>query len=389
MNIGNTNTLIRFRQTAGVMTALGLIILMVAFLVSVPAIAAAPNEPEVTASASCGLHRTWINWTANSGGGLETAVGSVSVVIVSDDGTTAEIGRGEFTAANGYAFTSRYRVPRAIENMTAHLVVTAEQGFVDGSGIGATAQTAEFFVPHCKDGTTSTSAATTTTTGATTTTEPTTTTTLPAGESATASGACEVTVDGVSYPIEVVITGASGATGTVTINGSDIGYTIDADGEVTVTAQGAAGSNTVVVVDDVSGLLLDDTIVIEECGTTTTTQPTTTTTQPTTTTTQPTTTTTQATTTTTEAVTTTSAPETTSTSVAATTSQATTATTGGGTSESTAPPVSVLPAQVDQGGTLPDTGIANGSLALVGAMLIVTGAGLLVLTNRKTGIQGR
>ncbi len=291
MNIGRSNiaALARARRFAGMLTALGLAVLMVAFLTTTPASAASDDQPAISAGYSCGLNRTWIPWTASSGGGLDTPDDSVSVQIQFDNGTTTEIGRGEFNSGNGYSFDGRYRVPRADEEFNAIVIVTTEQGFENGAGIGATAQTAEFFVPICKDGTTSTGANTTTTTS------PTTTTTQPTGQSAVATAVCEVTGTVSSYPIEVTVTGDPGATGTVTINGTDIAYTIDADGSITVSTLGVEGTNTVVVTDDVGGVLLDTTFDLEDCtNTTTTTVPATTTTAPatTTTTTQPPTTTT-------------------------------------------------------------------------------------------------
>jgi len=304
MNIGRANlvALARARRFAGMLTALGLAVLMVAFLTTTPASASSDDQPAISAGYSCGLSRTWIVWSASSGGGLDTPDDSVSVVIEFDNGTTTEIGRGEFNAGNGYAFNDRYRVPRDDEEFNAIVIVTTEQGFENGAGIGAAAQTASFFVPICKDGTTSTGANTTTTTS------PTTTTTQPTGQTAVATAVCEVTGNGSSYPIDVTVTGDPGATGTVTINGTDIAYTIDADGSITVSAQGVEGTNTIVVTDDVGGVLLNTSVDLEDCAnTTTTTAPaTTTTTQPTTTTTQPPTTTTQPTTTTTQPPTTTS-----------------------------------------------------------------------------------
>lgn len=382
MGRGNTAGAMRLRQMAGVMTALGLVILMIAFLVAVPAGPALADEPEISGGYSCGLNRTWIAWTASAAAGVATADGTVRVDVEFEDGTLVEIGRGEFNDGNGYSFSSRYRVPRENEKMNAHLIVTAEQGFVDGTGVGSTDQTADFYVPVCKDGTTST--------GATTTTEPSTTTSLPTGSEAVASGACELIEGTAIYPIEVTVSGDEGATGTVEINGATIPYTIDADGEVVITAEGGAGTNTIVVTDDVAGVLLDTELVLEDCSeTTTTSQETTTTTQATTTTTEATTTTTEATTTTTEATTTTTEATTTSQATTATTSQATTTTegetsSGGGST----PDVSVLPQQIEQE-TLPETGLADGELALVGVFLVVAGAGLLMVTNRKMGFEGR
>ena len=79
--------------------------------------------------------------------------------------------------------------------------------------------------------------------------------------------------DSATFPITVTVTGDEGATGTVTINGADLAYTIDADGEVIIAAEGVAGDNTVEVVDDVFGSILSEVLNIPDCspGTTTTT----------------------------------------------------------------------------------------------------------------------
>ena len=231
-------------------------------------------------------------------------------------------------------------------------IIVEVEIFDDGSGANSVLEGEWIDVPHCKSGTTST-------------TEPATTTTVPVTQSAEVSAACVLDGDTATYPITVTVNGEEGATGTVTINGVDTAYVIDADRSIEVNANGAPGDNTVVVTDDEAGEILNQVLALEDCtpATTTTTQPTTTTTAPTTT--------TQGTTTTTQATTTITTPTTTTTESS---------------SQTSTPPVSVLPTDLDQT-ELPQTGIDNGPLAGVGIGLVLTGAGLLVATRREEGLS--
>ena len=148
--------------------------------------------------------------------------------------------------------------------------------------------------------------------------------------------------DVATFPITVTVTGDEGASDTVTVNGVDYPYTIDASGEVVIATDGVAGDNTVDVVDDSFGSILSEVLNIPDCspGTTTTTDP----------------------------------------------GETTTTTTEDSSSNTEAPPVSVLPTEIDQT-ELPQTGIDNGPLAALGLTMLIGGAGLLVAVRRNEALE--
>lgn len=439
------------RSTAGAFTTLGLAMLLIAMVV-VPATPAFAAEPLLDTLRQCDAAEEQTNWswTASSSdpspdGG--TADGAVRVIAERDVNGVINrftIATGEFNDANGYQMSGVFNPWQ--NNIYWRIVVEVEQ-FNDGSGVDSSVASDWTWISHCKDGTTSSTAPTTTTSipvtqsadvtaacvlddgvatypitvtvngeeGATGTvsingadtpytidatgtfevtaegmagtntvvvtddeageilnqdlvledcTPP--TTTIPVTQSATVDGSCELEGETAVYPITVTVNGEEGATGTVSINGVDTPYTIDATGTVVVTGDGAAGDNTVTVTDDEVGIILNEVLVLEDCTPATTTTPTTT----------PTTTTPSTTPSTTEPSTTTEA---------STTTQASTTTTEAS-SNTGSPPVSVLPTEVDQT-ELPQTGIDNGPLAGIGLAFLLGGAGLLLTLRRQEAIS--
>lgn len=250
------------RGTAGVMTTLGVVFVLIAFVI-VPAGPVLAADPLLETSIRCDDEVNTISWTASSSdpspdGG--TADGAVRVVAQRDLSgviTSFTIATGEFNDANGYSMSGDFQP--WINRIDWRIIVEVD-AFNDGSGVDSVVEGDWIYVPHCKDGTTST-------------TEGTTTTSTPVTESAEVTAACVLDNGVATYPITVTVTGEEAATGTVTINGVDTAYVIDADGSIEVTADGVAGVNTVVVTDDVAGELLNEELVLEDCTPPTTTIP--------------------------------------------------------------------------------------------------------------------
>ena len=280
------------RTTAGAMTSLGLVMVMIALLVGVGATAAFAAQPLVEATVDCSDDTNTVLWSASSsdqssdGGTVDGAVTVIGEFQINGLDRRTTLGVGEFNDGNGYSMSGDF-APADHSNFFYRVIVEVD-AFNDGSGVDSMVSTDWVWVNECKNGTTSTTA-------------PTTTTTVPVTIEADVSASCVLENEVATWPITVTITGDEGATGTVSINSDATPYVIDADGTVEVNGNGTPGTNTVVVTDDVAGEILNEDLELADCTPTTTTEPTTTTTQATTTTTQATTTTTQATTTTTKA----------------------------------------------------------------------------------------
>ncbi len=88
---------------------------------------------------------------------------------------------------------------------------------------------------------------------------------VPVASGATVNAQCDVNDGTAVYTVEVTVTGASGATGVVDVNGVTAGYEL-VDGSATVTVAGQAGTNTVTVTDDVAGAVHSEEVVLEDCG---------------------------------------------------------------------------------------------------------------------------
>jgi hypothetical protein len=85
-------------------------------------------------------------------------------------------------------------------------------------------------------------------------------------EQAIWDAACVLVEGAEHFPIEVTVWGAPDATGTVTVNGNAIPYTIEAYGSVVVLANGHAGTNDISVVDDVAGTIAQGSADIDGCA---------------------------------------------------------------------------------------------------------------------------
>ena len=335
------------RSAAGVVTSLGLVMLLIALIV-VPATPVFAATPTLDVTNACdGDDNLVVFWTTTStnqtpDGG--TADGAVTVTESLDynGSITDTVVVGEYNDGNGYEMSGSFIALDGtfVPGVSGGFVkVTVEvDGFNDGTGQSSVVMSSWIRVNRCKNGTTTTASPTTTT--------------APVTLSASVTAACVLDNGIATYPITVTVSGDEGATGVVTINGVATAYAIGASGEAVVLANGVEGNNTVEVVDDVFGSILSDVIALQDCGETTTT--------------------TEATTTTTEAPTTTTDPaESTTTSEASSTD---------GT-----PPVSVLPTEIDQT-ELPQTGIDNGPLAAMGVTMLLGGAGLLIAARRQEAL---
>ena len=387
------------RSTAGVVTSLGMVLLLIAVIVvpAVPVLAATPTLEVTTECADNDDHIVnWVTTSSNPTPDGGTADGGVTITQTVDyQGVVTESTVvGEYNAGNGYTLAGSF------EGLDHHFVpglppafvmVTVEvDQFNDGTGVGSVVMSSSIRIDMCKSGTT-TSGATTTTTAVTIT--------------ASVTAACVLENDVATFPITVTVTGDEGASGTVTVNGVDYPYTIDASGEVVIATDGVAGDNTVDVVDDSFGSILSEVLNIPDCspGTTPTTDPgdttpttdpgdTTPTTDPgdTTPTTDPgdTTPTTDPgdTTPTTDPGDTTPTTDPGDTTPTTDPGDTTPTTTEDSSSITETPPVSVLPTEIDQT-ELPQTGIDNGPLAALGLTMLIGGAGLLVAVRRNEALE--
>ena len=329
------------RTTAGAMTSLGLVMVMIALLVGVGATAAFAAQPLVEATVDCSDDTNTVLWSASSsdpssdGGTADGAVTVIGEFQINGLDRRTTFGVGEFNDGNGWSMSGEF-APADHSNFFYRVIVEVD-AFNDGSGVNSMVSTDWVWVNQCKNGTTSTTA-------------PTTTTTAPVTIEAEVSASCVLENEVATWPITVTVTGDEGAMGTVSINGDATPYVIDADGTLEVNGNGTPGTNTVVVTDDVAGEILNEDLELADCTPTTTTEATTTTTQ-----------------------------------VTTTTDPGETTTTTKASSDGSSTDVSVLPEEIDQQ-DLPQTGLDNGPLAGIGFGFILIGAGLLVATRRDEGL---